>query len=71
MSNSNAKKVEITDVILRDAHQSLIATRMDNAPASLCTRAVIPSASPKASASNGCSVIVGSAALAAMRGSLS
>ncbi len=28
MSNSNAKKVEITDVILRDAHQSLIATRM-------------------------------------------
>ena len=25
---SNAKKVEITDVILRDAHQSLIATRM-------------------------------------------
>ncbi|MDX1457425.1 MAG: sodium-extruding oxaloacetate decarboxylase subunit alpha [Marinobacter sp.] len=25
---SNAKKVEVTDVILRDAHQSLIATRM-------------------------------------------
>lgn len=25
---SNAKKIEITDVILRDAHQSLIATRM-------------------------------------------
>ena len=28
MSNRNAKNVEITDVILRDAHQSLIATRM-------------------------------------------
>ncbi|MDX1757501.1 MAG: sodium-extruding oxaloacetate decarboxylase subunit alpha [Marinobacter sp.] len=25
---SNAKKIEVTDVILRDAHQSLIATRM-------------------------------------------
>ena len=28
MANKNAKPVKITEVALRDAHQSLIATRM-------------------------------------------